>query len=87
MQVIEAMNAPTPNLRARIWNLLRTARSVGQKGVAVSVLASVLSMSPETVLEAVLPDMVETAYGQEHPPIYCDPSGMEPVLVARRFQG
>lgn len=67
-----------PTMRSRIWNLLRTARSVGQAGIAVTVLAGVLGSSPEGVLESVMPEMMDGT-------IYCDPSGDVPTLTPRSF--
>lgn len=49
----------TPTLRSRVWNLLRTARGMGQAGVAVATLATVLGASPESVLVSVMPEMMD----------------------------
>lgn len=72
------MNA---TLRDRVWNLLRTARSVGRAGVTVATLSFVLGVSPEGVLSEMLPDMTE---GDE-PPVYCEPTDEGWRLVPRRF--
>jgi len=75
-----------PSLRSRVWNLLRTARNQGRAGVAVAVLATTLGASPEAVMGAVLPDMLETPAGETDPAIYCDPTGGDgPTLTPRRF--
>lgn len=74
----------TPTLRARVWNLLRTARTAGRAGVAVATLAVVLGATPEGVLSAVLADMTETPAGHDAPPIYCAPTADGPVLTPRR---
>ena len=74
------------SLRSRVWNLLRTAHSQGRAGVAVVTLATVLGSSPEGVMGAVLPDMLETPAGETDPAIYCDPTGGDgPTLTPRRF--
>lgn len=72
-----------PTLRSRILNLLRTARSVGRRGVAVATLATVLGATPEGVIEAVLPDMTETPEGADAPPIYCEPAPEGVTLTPR----
>lgn len=72
-----------PGLRARVWNLLRTARSVGRAGVAVATLAVVLRTTPEGVLTAVLSDMTETPAGHDAPSIHCAPTAEGPVLTPR----
>lgn len=69
-----------PNTRSRVWNLLRTARDLGRVGITVATLATVLGAAPDTVLAAMLPDMLET-----DPAVYCDPSDGEPTLCPRRY--
>lgn len=72
-----ASNAPT--LRSRVWNLLRTARGIGQAGIAVVTLATVLGSTPESVLESVMPEMMDGT-------IYCDPAdGEGPTLTPRSY--
>lgn len=68
----------TPTLRSRIWNLLRTARGLGQTGIAVATLATVLGSTPEGVLESVMPEMMDGT-------IYCDPNGEGPTLTPRSY--
>ena len=67
-----------PTLHSRVWNLLRTARAIGQAGIAVTTLAAVLGTSPEGVLESVMPEMMDGM-------IYCDPTGDVPTLSPRSF--
>lgn len=67
----------TPTLQSRVWNLLRTARSLGHSGVGVAILAGVLGTSPEMVLTSVMPEMMDGT-------IHCDVSGEETALVPRR---
>jgi hypothetical protein len=75
---------PTPTGRARVWNLLRTARRVGQTSLTVAVLAATLGTTPESVLQAVMPDLVECG-AHDAPPLYCDPTGDGVALKPRRF--
>lgn len=49
----------TPTLKSRVWNLLRTARGIGQSAVAVATIASVLSTDPEMVLATMMPEMMD----------------------------
>jgi hypothetical protein len=77
--------ADAPTTRARIWNLLRTARDVGRTGVHVATLAAVLGVAPAAVLVAVLPEMVETPEGETAPAIYCEPGTEGPTLCPRRY--
>lgn len=65
----------TPTIRSRVWNLLHTAKG---RRVAVATLAFVLSVSPETVLAEMLPEMLEGA-------VYCEGADDGPGLTPRRF--
>ena len=77
----------SPTLRARIWNLLHTARTVGREGVAVATLAAVLGVAPTAVLGAMLPEMTETPEGETDPAVYCAPGADGPTLRPRRYLG
>jgi len=68
----------TPTLRARVWNLLRTARTIGQTGITVTILATVLGSTPEGVLESVMPELMDGT-------IYCDPTDDAPTLAPRSY--
>ena len=63
------------SLRDQIWDRLREA---GAKGLTVAFLAASLGTTPETVLSAVMDDMLNG----ETPAIYCAPG---PRLVPRRL--
>lgn len=76
-----------PNYRSRVWNLLRTARATGQRGIALATLAAVMGANPGVVMAAMMPDMLETPEGAEAPPIYCQPTDDGPTLCPRRFPG
>jgi hypothetical protein len=67
-----------PTLRSRVWNLLRTARGIGQAGIALATLATVLGATPEGVLASVMPEMMDGT-------IYCDPAGGDVTLSPRSF--
>lgn len=66
-------------LRERVWESLRRA---GETGLAVAALATSLGTTPESVMEAVMEDMLVALDGDDAPPIYCKPG---PVLVPRRM--
>lgn len=74
------MTTNNPTLRSRVWNLLRTARGIGQAGIAVATLATVLGASPEGVLASVMPEMMDGT-------IYCEPNSDGPTLSPRSFPG
>jgi hypothetical protein len=76
--------SPTPTGRARVWNLLRTARRIGQTSLTVAVLAAALGTTPESVLQAVLPDLIECG-DHETPALYCDPTAEGTALTPRRY--
>ena len=76
----------SPSLRSRVWNLLRTARDTGRTAVPVTTLAVALTVTPEAVLGAVMPDMTETPAGADAPPVYCQPTGNGPVLAPRTYE-
>jgi len=66
-------------LRSQVWERLR--REDGKAGLAVVLLADSLGVSSESVLEAVMSDLLD-ADGGDDPPIHCAPG---PVLVPRRM--
>jgi hypothetical protein len=78
-------STPNPTGRQRVWNLLRTARRMGRTTLTVAALATALGTTPENVLQAVLPDLVECG-DHEAPPLYCDPTGDGVALTPRRYR-
>lgn len=77
----------TPTLRARVWNLLRTARDNGRTGVALAALVTIFNAHPQHVMAAVQSDAFDTPAGQTDPPIYCRPCSEGIVLTPRYFPG
>lgn len=78
------MEQNTPNLRARVWNLLRTARAYrGMSVVSCAALAVALGASTPEILTAVLGDMTQTPEGKDAPPIHAKPTGEGMHLQAR----
>jgi hypothetical protein len=78
-------STPTPRTgRARVWNLLRTARLMGRTSLTVATVATALATTPESVLQAVLPDLMECG-GHGAPALYCDPTGDGVALTPRRY--
>jgi len=74
----------TPNLRSRVWNLIRTSRAVrGTAAVPCAALALALGCAAPDVLSAVMDDMMDTPDGREAPPLHCTGGDDGPVLVAR----
>jgi len=74
----------TPNLRSRVWNLIRTSRAVrGTTAVSCAALALALGCSAPDVLEAVMVDMMDAPDGREAPALHCTGDDTGPVLVAR----